>query len=361
MHFYKTNMKYLIILFTLLCSLTISAQDIIEPCKFGQPLIDALQSQFRPSNPLGYGPARDILYSEIDNEGLNLSGIYTGFTVELDPNADPSVSAFQNGAGINAEHVYPQSQGAGDEPMKSDLHNIFPSKVSVNSDRGSCPFGEIEDTDTEKWYYLSSQMSSIPTSDIEKYSEKDEEDCVFEPREAVKGDIARAVFYFYAIYQDQALAASNTFFANQKDILYQWHLNDPVDNIESTRDELIAQEQGNNNPFIIDSTLAWRAFFEADASYPVGDPNCFSLTTSTDELAQQNAIRISSNLLEEVLTVFSENENGQVRLFDASGKMILEKKMLTETYLDVQALKQGIYILHVLTDEQRKVFKLFKN
>ena len=353
-------MKYILTLFSFLLVFNSSAQDIIEPCKFGQPLIEALQNQFTPNNPLGYGPARDILYSEIDNVGLDLSGIYTEFTVTLDPNADPSVSAFQGGVGINAEHVYPQSQGAGDEPARSDLHNIFPSKVSVNSDRGSCPFGEIEDNDTEKWYYLGNQQSNIPSSNIDFYSEKDEEDCVFEPREAVKGDIARAVFYFYAIYQDKALAASSTFFSNQKEILYQWHLNDPVDDTESTRDELIAQEQGNNNPFIIDSTLAWRAFFEADASYPTGDPNCFSLSTSTNELALQNQVRISSNVVYDELIVFSKSDNGNVLLFDVSGKMILEKELDLEMHLDVQGLQQGIYILHILVDKQWNTFKILK-
>ena len=100
------------------------AQEIIEPCKYGQALIDEIQSQYTPNNPLGYGPGRDILYSEIDNNGLELSGVYTGFTVTLNPNADPSVSAFQGGTGLNAEHVYPQSKGAGDE-LQGATYTIF--------------------------------------------------------------------------------------------------------------------------------------------------------------------------------------------------------------------------------------------
>ena len=213
-------MKYIpIIIFTFFCS-QLNGQEIIEPCKFGQPLIDALQNNYTPNNPLGYGPARDILYSEIDNDGLELSGIYTDFTVILDPNEDPSVSAFQNGAGLNAEHVYPQSLGASDEPAKSDLHNIFPSKVNVNESRGNCPYGEIEDTDTDTWYYLDMQANNIPLVEIEKYSEKDEEDCFFEPREAVKGDIARAMFYFYTIYQNIADPINPNYLADQKEALY---------------------------------------------------------------------------------------------------------------------------------------------
>ena len=87
---------------------------------------------------------------------------------------------FREETGLNAEHVYPQSKGAGDEPARSDLHNIFPSKVNVNEARGSCPFDEIADNDTDRWFYLNTQLNSIPNTDIDKYSEKDEEDCVFE-------------------------------------------------------------------------------------------------------------------------------------------------------------------------------------
>jgi len=349
-------MKYLFSLILSIYSISIFAQEIIEPCKFGQPLIEYIQDEYTPSNPLGYGPARDILYSEIDNVGLNLSAVYTDFTITLNPALDPSVNAFDQG--INAEHVYPQSQGAGDEPAKSDLHNIFPSKVNVNSDRGSCPYGEIEDSDTEKWYYLSSQLNSIPTTDIDKYSEKDEESCVFEPREEVKGDIARAMFYFFAIYQQKALSASSTYFANQKEILYQWHLDDPVDAVESTRNELIAMNQGNDNPFIIDSTLAWRAFFEADASYPVGDPNCF--TTSLEDLVNDANVQIASNSIENELVIFCKKNNGKALLFSVDGKLMLETDLGMETRINSSFLQQGVYILNVLVEGQRRTFKVLK-
>ncbi len=353
-------MKYISALFFTLCAINLFAQELIEPCKFGQPLIDALQDSYTPDNPLGYGPARDILYSEIDNNGLELSGIYTNFTVTLDPNEDPSVSAFQNGAGINAEHVYPQSLGAGNEPAKSDLHNIFPSKVNVNAARGNCPFDEIEDTDTDSWFYLDMQSSNIPLTEIEKYSEKDEEDCVFEPREEVKGNIARAMFYFYAIYQSNANAADPDYFSLQKERLFQWHVADPVDAVEKERDSLIALQQGNNNPFIIDSTLAWRAYFEADASYPVGDPNCYGSTTSVLDLDGNDWVAISSNFVQNELVIYSKKNKGIALIFDLQGRFVQEAKMKYETRLQVSCLSHGIYILHLHSGDLKKTFKFLK-
>ncbi len=317
----------------------------IEPGKIGDELITALQNTYTPSSTLGYGPARDILYSQIDNVGNDLFGIYTNFKVTLDPTEDPSVSAFQNGAGINAEHVYPQAYGAGSEPQRSDLHNIFPSKVSVNEARGSCEFGDIDDSDTEKWYFEATQLTTIPTSNIDAYSEKDEEDCMFEPRESVKGDIARAVFYFYTIYQSAAFGANPFFFDNQKEKLYEWHLGDPVDATEEARNNGIEDKQGNFNPFILDETLVQRAYF----------PN-----TSIKDLEVENWVTISSNLIENDVTIFSKKENGNILLYSVDGQLMKSERLQNETDLSLNGLTSGMYVLQIQSGNLNKVFRVFK-
>ncbi len=332
-----------IIFLLLLFPMILQAQ--IEPGKMGEELITALQQTYTPSSTLGYGPARDILYSEIDNVGNDLFGIYTNFKVTLDPTEDPSVSAFQNGAGINAEHVYPQAFGAGSEPQRSDLHNIFPSKVSVNEARGSCEFGDIEDSDTEKWFFEATQLNTIPSSNIDAYSEKDEEDCMFEPRESVKGDIARAVFYFYTIYQSAANGANPTFFDNQKEKLYEWHLGDPVDATEDARNLGIEDKQGNANPFILDETLVQRAYF----------PN-----TSTKDLEVKNWVSISSNLIENEVTVFSKKENGNILLYSVDGHLVKSEKLNNETNLSLSGLTSGMYVLQIQSGILTKVFRIVK-
>ena len=317
----------------------------IEPDKMGEELITFLQQNYSPASTLGYGPARDILYSEIDNIGNDLFGIYTNFKVTLDPNEDPSQSAFQDGQGLNAEHVYPQSKGASDEPQRSDMHNIFPSKVNVNEARGSCEYDEIDDSDTENWYYLDMISNNIPTSGIENYSEKDSEDCKFEPRESVKGDLARAVFYFYTIYQTAADNADPIFFHNQKEILLQWHLDDPVDQKEMDRNDLISDEQGNKNPFIIDETLAQRAYFP---------------TNSVEKISVEKWVSISSNVVQNNLQIFSEKENGNILLFDSIGQLVLEEKLKSEVNIDVGKHPSGTYILQVRSKKMVKVFRIVK-
>jgi len=332
-----------IIFLLLLFPMILQAQ--IEPGKMGAELITALQNTYTPSSTLGYGPARDILYSEIDNVGNDLFGIYTNFKVTLDPTQDPSVSAYQNGAGINAEHVYPQSKGASSEPQRSDLHNIFPSKVSVNEARGSCEYRDIEDSDTEKWFFEATQVSATPSSNIDAYSEKDEEDCGFEPRESVKGNIARAVFYFYTIYQSAANGADPNFFHNQKEKLYEWHLDDPVDATEEARNNGITDKQGNANPFILDASLVQRAYFP---------------TSSTKNLADENWVSISSNLIENDLTTYSNKENGNVLLYSSVGHLMRNVDLQNETNLTLDGVTSGMYILQIQSGNWTKVFRIFK-
>ncbi|MEM1122881.1 MAG: endonuclease [Bacteroidota bacterium] len=349
--------NFLLFLFTLFSTI-LSAQNIIESCKSGQPLIDAVRELYTPDSTLGYGPARDTLYSQIDNDGLNLSGIYTDFTVTLEEGADPSISAFQNERGLNAEHVYPQSRGARDEPGRSDMHNLYPSKVDVNSARGSCIFGEIDDEDTEFWFILGETLNQIPNSNIDAYSEKDEESCVFEPRESVKGDIARAVFYFYTIYQDKAEEADASFFPKQKDVLLAWHQSDPVSEKEIQRNELIASYQGNLNPFTVDTTLARRAFFQDDGIFEEGDANC--VVTNVEEITHRDWVKLSSNSIRhgENIHLTTNEKAVKLLLVNTNGQAIRRKIVDYHGELALQNQPSGYYFLLAQKEGKQQVFKI---
>ncbi|MEM6784623.1 MAG: endonuclease [Bacteroidota bacterium] len=236
------------------------AQTVLYPGLEGQPLIDAIRADFTPTGTLGYGSARDSLYAYEQRENGAVCGIYTQYCIQLTPGADPSSDAF--GKGVNAEHTYPQSLGAGSEPARSDLHNLFPAKANVNSSRSNHPFAEIPDAQADAWYRDAASQSNTPTADIDAWSEKanthpdPDFSGRFEPREDRAGDIARAAFYFYTIYP----SADAAFFAVQKDDLMRWHYQDATDQPERDRSAWIAIRQGGENPFVLDSTLARRAF-----------------------------------------------------------------------------------------------------
>lgn len=220
----------------------------------GAPLLEKLATQYAPKASLGYRAARDVLYTTIDNQNGMLTDLYGGFTVQLDPN-DPTPRTTAGQLNINAEHVWPQSQGA-QENAKSDLHNLYASVINTNSDRGSLPFAEIPDPRTTSWYINDQEIATQPTTNIDAYSESDKSS--FEPREQKKGDIARTMFYFRTIYPTQA---DSSFFEKQRKTLCQWHLADPVDAGELARSRKVAQTaQGNENPFTLDRSLPQRTY-----------------------------------------------------------------------------------------------------
>ena len=284
-------MRYLLAFFLLLFTSSVSAQnDSIFPSETGETLINSLQANYSVTNSLSYNAARDAMYGSIDNKNGQVVGIYSGFTVT----ANTRSTVYE--AGINAEHTWPQGKFDSDLPMRSDIHHLFPTKIDVNNARGSLPFAEIPDQNTSKWYRNSSNQTSIPTSNIDEYSEL-LSGSSFEVREDHKGNTARAIFYFWTIYQDEPKVADDaSFFNGMKDVLLAWHDLDPVDQAEVDRSLGAESAQGNRNPFIHDTTLVRRAYFGGS-----GNPNPTIANPLSGEIV---------NIQSEAFTV-NYDDNGQ--------------------------------------------------
>jgi endonuclease I len=273
---------FILLIISFLCVFNSAAQGVqhVLPNLQGQELMDSLESHYRPIVVLEYGPARDTLFAKIlakDDDTLRC--IYSGHALYLDPTQDPTQYVYQNGGtmGINTEHSYPQSKGAANGNPRSDMHHLFPTRIPVNEARGSVPYGDIPDAQTDKWFYKSSVLTNIPNTNKDAYSEYETAQ-YFEPRESVKGDIARAILYFYTVYKAQADAADPIFFANQRTTLCQWQAQDPADDAELLKTWRIAAYQENKpNPYILDCTLAFRTFCPEIA------PNCLINTKEKEK------------------------------------------------------------------------------
>jgi hypothetical protein len=284
----------------------LSGRETIGAGLYEEELIEFLRDNYKPNSTLSYTGAREALYEYIDNEGNYVSGIYTNYSVYLPPGTNaPTTYLYENG--MDCEHVWPQSMYDGDDcPMRCDLHHLRPSKANVNQSRSNKPFGEIPDHQTDNWYWLDQNQSSIPNNNIDEYSES-KSGC-FEPREDRKGDIARTMFYFYTMYSESADA---DFFASQKEELNNWHEYDSADENEIYRTWQIASYQQNKpNPFILDETLVWRAFFYEDIV--VGDINGDGLLNILDIVGLVNVILGES----EATPVCDLNEDGSYNVLD---------------------------------------------
>ena len=224
-------------------------------------LLAVLDRDYSPTRTLGYGRARDELYGWEQATTGAVCGLYTEYCVTLG-GGDASRAA--GARGINAEHVWPQSMGARQEPLRSDLHHLFPSRENVNSSRGNLPFGEVPDAQADAWYLADGSQSRTPDGPLAPWSERGRG--LFEPREDRKGDVARAVFYVVTVYPEFVDAG---FFRAMERTLLVWNRADPPDEREQTRNRWVEGLQGTANPFILDPTLAdriWNGGLATEAS-----------------------------------------------------------------------------------------------
>ena len=207
-------------------------------------------------NNLGYDAARRAMYSYIDvQQDGRVYCVYSGFS-------QPSRSTTYLNP-INTEHTVPQSFFGSAEPMRSDLFHLYPTHEEVNETRSNYPFDEISDLQTDTWHSVNSQnqytiVTAKPAVQKDAYSEFDP--YRFEPREDHKGDVARAVLYFYTMYPTEAGAISRVVGAKGMETLYMWHLQDPVSDWERQRNARVKETQGNQNPYIVYPELVCRAW-----------------------------------------------------------------------------------------------------
>ena len=301
--------QYLIYIFAFI-NIHLFSQDIIGENLFESDLINYLQDNYKTPSVLSYNNARDILYGEIEAPQNNnaVKGIYTNYEVTLPSGVDPSSWLYDNG--IDCEHVWPQSMYEGSSPMKSDMHHLRPCKSNVNSSRGNKPYNEVNDNLTNTWFWLNYQSSNIPGTNIDEYSESGSLN--FEPREDVKGDIARSMFYFYTMYTNEA---NDEFFNEQKEILFQWHQEDPIENNEIIRTWAIANYQNNiPNPFILDETLIYRAYFYEPSTE--GDVNLDGNLNIVDIILIVNYILEQISFSNEQIEISDANNDSLINVVD---------------------------------------------
>ena len=285
------------------------SQEIIAEGMTGDSLVDYLRLNYKTNSTLGYSHARDTLYLQIERNNGQVKGVYTNYSITLPDGLDPSTYLYENG--IDCEHVWPQSKYEGIDPMKSDLHHLRPSKSNVNSSRGNKPFGENPDSYTDTWFWMNQSQSTIPTVNINEYSES--ETAYFEPREDRKGDIARSMFYFYTMYSE---VANENFWQEQKETLKIWHEQDPSNNDEIIRTWAIAAYQQNKpNPFILDETLIVRAYFP-DEMMLLGDLNGDTILNILDVVTMVGFIMGTTDLNPPYDVAADLNTDGLVNVLD---------------------------------------------
>lgn len=164
------------------------------------------------------------------NEAYKNECVYTGRTISY--NSQIGTGTINNAPNsMNTEHTWPQSMGADNDPMESDLHHLFVTDGGTNSARGNKPLGNVPSPTLT--YTGGSRANST----------------VFEPRDAQKGASARAMFYF-AMRYGNAGTTQFAWISPYESDLRGWHALYPPDSIARRRNDDVQTYQLNRNPFV---------------------------------------------------------------------------------------------------------------
>ncbi|WP_156726556.1 endonuclease I family protein [Streptomyces apocyni] len=192
-----------------------------------------------------------------DHTKLSYSQVWNALkTTDEDPDNSAHVRLLYSGASRskslnggdvgdwNREHVWAKSHGGFSTSTTpgTDLHHLRPTDVQVNSIRGNKDFD-----------WGGSPVSGAPGNYTDSNS--------FEPRDAVKGDVARMILYMAVRYEgddgfadlepNNQVSNGSSPYMGRLSVLKQWHQEDPPDTFERNRNNLIHDlYQHNRNPFI---------------------------------------------------------------------------------------------------------------
>ena len=283
------------------------------------------------------------------NNAGNVILFYTGWSVESD-------QEFNSGLGWSREDIWSQAHGNLDDypGVATDVHAIRPADITVNRARGD------RDFDEGGTLYLDGN------GDTGAFRDEDS----WEPRDEVKGDIARMLFYMAVRYEGgenepdlelldtvwtQNFTKPGLGYHGKFTTLIKWHEADPVGRFERQRNQSIFEFQGNRNPFIDHPEYVYRVWDTSQAIIFIPDTTVVEDTTEV-LTANQHDIESPMFLLypnpakdQLFLTarsggVMSEKE---VRILTIEGKLVkrFSPSPDKEKSLDISTLVDGVYIV----------------
>jgi endonuclease I len=207
--------------------------------KTGAALESSLHQIISVQRKLSYDQVWDAL-KDTDQDPANSNNVILLYTGR-------SQSKATNGGGVddwNREHVWAKSHGDFGTATGpgTDVHHLRPTDVTVNSARGNKDF-DLGGT----------QVAEAPGN----YTDADS----WEPRNAVKGDVARMIMYMAVRYEggdgfadlemNNVVNNGTAPYMGKMSVLLEWNRIDPPDAFEQRRNQRIYELwQGNRNPFV---------------------------------------------------------------------------------------------------------------
>ena len=219
-------------------------------------------------------------------------------------------------------------------PEYADYHNLLPvNQNKINVYRLNYPLGEVV---TTQYQYLNGKKGLDSLGQV-----------VFEPRDENKGDCARAMFYQVLCYDGvnsndwylPTTISSSILYGQNQDLLKRWSIQDPPDNWEIARNDIIYYYQSNRNPFIDHPEWIYKFGFGVNSN--ISESSVFN-----------NKTNIFPNPTNGKITLVTDQyNNANIEIYNQTGIKVYSTKVNeSKTNLDLSIINPGIYFLKVLND-----------
>lgn len=275
----------------------------------------------------------DIL-KETDKDTVNPANVilfYSSWTLN-------AAQEYNNAKGWNREHVWAKAHGGFNTSPGpgTDAHNLRPSDISVNGERGS------KDFDNGGNIYVDGDGTTECKTDNDSW----------EARDAVKGDVARILFYMAVRYEGEngeldlelvdhvntsSLTQSGKGYHGKLSTLLEWHKSDPVDSFEINRNNVIYSYQGNRNPFV---------------DHPEFVENIWGNATSAF-LNNEEEIRIFPNPAKDFIQIeLPNNKIAYGSIISITGRKVAEFTGRGNFTLQTNNMSSGYYNIRIVAEDK---------
>ena len=284
-----------------------------------------------------YADVINIL-KEADQNPENSNQVWLVYSEEGRSKLDLQTSSNNSGK-WNREHTYPRSRGGffdieeddiadgidvfwttNADSLRhgnSDAHALRAADALENSSRGNQNYGQ----------YIG------PTGTLGSF----------------RGDVARSVLYMEIRYNGLEIVNGFPNTVGQLGdlaTLLDWHRNDPPDDFEMNRNNIVYEWQKNRNPFI-DQPLMVEYIWGIN----IGDTWNQSLSIDNETLG---SVSLYPNPTNGRIYFFGLNNDAKVEVFSIEGKLLKQYNSIEE-YIDLD-LTSGLYLLK-LTSDHRSITK----
>jgi hypothetical protein len=264
---------------------------------------------------------------------------------------------------LSREHSWPHSwmpTFPDQEGMEySDIHNLFPvHQDNANAVRSNRPLGEVV---SQASFFLDAQ-----------YGDNADGQRVYEPRDQHKGDAARAIFYMATKWNGTGgtweLPNPIDFivqYGQDQDVLKQWHWQDPPDAWEIARNDFIASEQGNRNPFV--DSVNWVCYIDFETLTYIGEQTA-PCTVTPDGIGEQLAgdFSIAPNPTDGITALNLNLKDAQeltINVVDITGRTVSTRTKsfsvgTSREMFDLSNLDAGIYNIVLQGESGRSALKV---